>query len=628
MGLETIAVYSDADRNAEHVALADVAYRLGPAPANQSYLDVEALCRAIAETGADAVHPGYGFLSENSAFAQAVINAGARFVGPTPDAIEAMGSKVRAKELVGVAGTPVVPGYNGADQSPEGLAAAAVEVGYPLLIKAAMGGGGKGMRLVESPADFDAALAGAKRESMASFSDDVVLLERYLTAPKHIEVQILADAAGKTLYLFERDCSVQRRHQKVIEEAPAAGLDPAHRRAMGEAAAQAARAIGYVGAGTIEFIAEGDDFFFMEMNTRLQVEHPVTEAILGVDLVEWQIRIAAGEPLALEQDAFEIDGHAIEARVYAENPKRRFLPSTGQLHVVEFADNVRVDAGVRSGGEVTVHYDPMIAKVIAHAPTRAEAIGRLDDALAGSAIMGVEHNIGYLRNVLAHPTFVGGAYTTRLADEAQDELLPTDDAVGTAVGMAAWLASRSEADPWRTLDGFSINRASTQRLRFRRNRKTLEATITWSDPILVVSDDGEFAIEDLNVDATSFSARVAGKTVSGRWHAVGMHTANPQLFVARGGSTERLDIQWPDPQGRAPVAGQGGRIVAPMPGQIVSVAVKVGDKVKVDDVLVVLEAMKMEHSIRATVAGTVKQVLVDAGDRVEEEIELVVVESG
>ncbi len=627
MGISTIAVYSDADSDAEHVKLADTAVRLGEAPAPASYLNVNALTDAIRSTGADAVHPGYGFLSENSAFAQAVIDAGSRFVGPTPEAIEAMGSKVRAKELVSAAGTPVVPGYNGADQSPEGLAAEAAKIGYPLLIKAAMGGGGKGMRLVETPDAFEAALAGAKRESMAAFSDDIVLLERYLTSPKHIEVQILADQNGKTLYLFERDCSVQRRHQKVIEEAPAPGMDPGRRRAMGEAAARAAQAIGYVGAGTIEFIAQGDEFFFMEMNTRLQVEHPVTEAILGVDLVEWQLRVAAGESLGLDQDELSIDGHAIEARIYAENPKRRFLPSTGKLHIVDFADGVRVDTGVAEGAEVSVHYDPMIAKVIAHAPTRREAIAKLDRALAETAIAGVEHNVGYLRNVLTHASFTDGDYTTRLADDHQDELLPQDDVVGTAVGIAAWLDHRGDGDPWSAGDGFSINRVATMSLRFRRSRKTIEARVTMGESTVVETDDSTVVVENLAVAGSTFTARVDGTSVSGRWQVVGESAAGLQLFISRGGATERLDIQWPDPKGRAPVAGRGGRVVAPMPGQIVSVGVGVGDTVKIDDVLVVLEAMKMEHSIRATTAGKVSQVLVRAGDRVDEDVELVVVES-
>ena len=417
MGIETVAVYSDADAHAPHVRQAGRGDPHRSAPATRSYLDIDAVMAAVAATGADAVHPGYGFLSENADFAEACAAAGCIFVGPTAAAIRAMGSKIQAKKLVLEAGTPVVPGYLGDDQSAETLAERAQDVGFPLLIKASAGGGGKGMRLVTDAAGFGAALDGARREARSAFGDDRVLLERFLARPKHIEVQVLADTHGSTLYLFERDCSVQRRHQKVVEEAPAPTVDPELRARMGAAAVRAARAIDYVGAGTVEFICEGGKFYFMEMNTRLQVEHPVTEAILGLDLVEQQLRVAAGEALTFAQGDLAIRGHAIEARVYSENVRRNFLPSTGTLHRVVWPHTVRVDTGVETGAEIGVHYDPMMAKIIAHGADRAAAVVALREALRQTEIVGVEHNVPYLRNVLAHDAFLDGTYTTGLAED-------------------------------------------------------------------------------------------------------------------------------------------------------------------------------------------------------------------
>ncbi|HEY6597904.1 MAG TPA: biotin carboxylase N-terminal domain-containing protein, partial [Pseudomonadales bacterium] len=425
LGIETVAVYSDADRDALHVRSADHSVRIGEAPARDSYLRIDALVAAVKKSGADAIHPGYGFLAENADFAAACAGA-CTFVGPSADAIRAMGSKIEAKRIVSEAGAPVVPGYQ-LDQDPTKLADAARTIGYPLLIKASAGGGGKGMRIVRTPQEFANALSGARRESKAAFGDDAVLLERYLTAPKHIEVQILADSFGRTLYLFERDCSVQRRHQKVIEEAPAPTMTAHQRVGMGEAAVKAAAAIGYEGAGTIEFITEGDEYYFMEMNTRLQVEHPITEAILGLDLVEWQLRIADGERLPFAQEDLAIRGHAVEARVYAENPRRKFLPSTGRLVHVGFPVGVRVDTGVESGAEVTMHYDPMIAKVIAHADTRDAAIDRLNRALADCEIAGVEHNVAFLRNILGDAGFRSGRYDTGLIESRGPALIPAED---------------------------------------------------------------------------------------------------------------------------------------------------------------------------------------------------------
>ena len=619
LGIRTVAVYSDADAKALHVEQADDAVRLGPAPAAQSYLDQDAIMRAITASGADAVHPGYGFLSENADFAQAVSATGATFVGPAADAIRAMGAKIGAKTLVAEAGTPVVPGYNGADQDPQALAAQAAVIGFPVLIKASMGGGGKGMRQVDRAQDFAAALAGAKRESLAAFGDDTVLLERYLTAPKHIEIQILADTHGKTLSLFERDCSVQRRHQKVIEEAPAPTMTPELRSRMSEAAIRTARAVGYVGAGTVEFIAEGADFYFMEMNTRLQVEHPVTEAILGLDLVEWQLRIAAGERIAFEQDDVAIDGHAVEARLYAENTRSgRFLPSTGTLHRAAFGD-VRVDTAVRDGTEVTVHYDPMLAKVIAHGATRAQAVARLDAALRGTEIAGVEHNIAWLRNVLSHPEFAGGAYTTLMAEQHREELAPADNWHLTAAGLLGRALSPRDGSPWSRNDAFQINLPHEQTIRARRNRKGIEVPIVaHRDHHVVHTPGGELRFDDVEVADGLLSARVEGEPVRVRLVNVGQ-----DVFAIAGGTTERATIAEPDAGAFGRASERGGRVTAPMPGRIVSVAVAAGDRVRADAVLVVLEAMKMEHSIRSPADAAVEAVHCSVGDRVDEGIELV-----
>ncbi len=619
LGIRTVAVYSDADARALHVEQADDAVRIGPAPAARSYLDQDALVQAITASGADAVHPGYGFLSENADFAQAVSAAGATFVGPSADAIRAMGSKIGAKALVAEAGTPVVPGYNGEDQDPENLAAQAAVIGFPVLIKASMGGGGKGMRQVDRAEDFDAALAGAKRESLAAFGDDTVLLERYLTAPKHIEIQILADTHGKTLSLFERDCSVQRRHQKVIEEAPAPTVTPELRSRMSDAAIRAARAVGYVGAGTVEFIAEGADFYFMEMNTRLQVEHPVTEAILGLDLVEWQLKIAAGEPIAFDQDDVAIDGHAVEARLYAENTRGgRFLPSTGTLHRVAFGE-ARVDTAVRDGTEVTVHYDPMLAKVIAHGATRAEAVARLDAALRGTEIAGVEHNIAWLRNVLSHPQFSSGAYTTPMAERHGDELAPPDDWRLSAAGLLGHVLAQRDGDPWSRNDAFQVNLADEQTIRARRSRKAIEVPIvSHPDHYVVHTPGGALRFDDVHLADGLLSARIDGEPMRVRLVHVGQ-----DVFATAAGTTDRLTIAEPDAGAFGRASERGGRVTAPMPGRIVSVAVAAGDRVRTDAVLVVLEAMKMEHSIRSPADAAVAAVHCAVGDRVDEGVELV-----
>ena len=623
LGIRTVAVYSDADAQGLHVEQADDAVRIGPAPAPQSYLDQDAIVAAIAASGADAVHPGYGFLSENADFAQAVSATGATFVGPSADAIRAMGGKIGAKALVAQAGTPVVPGYDGAEQDPHALANQAARIGFPVLIKASMGGGGKGMRQVDRAEDFAAALAGAKRESLAAFGDDTVLIERYLTAPKHIEIQILADTFGKTLSLFERDCSVQRRHQKVIEEAPAPTVGPELRSRMSDAAIRAARAVGYVGAGTVEFIAEGGDFHFMEMNTRLQVEHPVTEAILGLDLVEWQLRIAAGERIAFDQDDLAIDGHAVEARLYAENTRgKRFLPSTGTLQRVAFGE-ARVDTAIRDGTEVTVHYDPMLAKVIAHGATRAQAVARLDAALRATEIAGVEHNIAWLRNVLHHPQFASGTYTTRMAELHADELAPPENWGLSAAGVLGHVLAQGDSDPWSRNDAFQINRAHEQTIRVRRNRKTLDISIVADrDHYVVHTPAGALRFEDVELAHGQLSALVDGERMR-----AGLVHAGRDVFAMADGATERLTIVEADVGRFGRASERGGRVTAPMPGRIVSVSVAAGERVRADAVLVVLEAMKMEHSIRAPAAAAIAAVHCAVGDRVDEGVELVSLES-
>ena len=633
LGVRTIAVHADADADALHVQLADEAVRIGPAPASDSYLNRDALLRAIRTSGATAVHPGYGFLSENADFAAAVEGEGAVFVGPPPAAIRAMGSKIEAKRLAASAGAPVVPGYAGDDQSAETLAREAEKIGYPVLVKASMGGGGRGMRVVARAEDLTGALASAKREAMAAFADDALLLERYLDSPKHIEIQILADAAGTTLSLFERDCSVQRRHQKVIEEAPAPTVDADTRRAMGEAAVAAARAVGYVGAGTVEFVVENDAFYFLEMNTRLQVEHPVTEAILGLDLVEWQLRIAAGERLAFDQDDLTVTGHAIEARLYAEGPRAatgggvNFLPSTGKLHRVSFPHGVRVDTGVRTGSEVSAHYDPLLAKVIAHGDDRPQAIATLRAALRSSEIAGVEHNVPWLLRVLDQPQFVAGTYTTGTVGEAGVALLPETDAVATAIAAVATVLAVQGDDPW-SPDGYQVNLPHEQTIRFRRARERIERrVVAEGGDHRVTGPDGEVHLEASSLVDGLFEARSQGASSEGTGIRARVTIAGPDVFVMRAGATARLTLVEPDAGAHDSVAKAGGRIVAPMPGQIVSVGVAEGDQVRADEVLVVLEAMKMEHQVRAPSSGTVTAVRCAPGDRVVEGTELVSVDA-
>jgi 3-methylcrotonyl-CoA carboxylase alpha subunit len=609
MGLGTVAVYSDADADALHVALADEAVRIGLPPASESYLNAGAILAAAKQTGAEAIHPGYGFLSENSEFAESCAAAGIVFVGPPPSAIRAMGLKDQAKALMAKAGVPVVPGYLGEDQSPKRLKEEAERTGYPALIKAVAGGGGKGMRRVNSKAEFAVALEGAKREAASAFGDDRVLIEKYIARPRHIEMQVFADNHGNAVHLFERDCSLQRRHQKVIEEAPAPGMPSAMRERMGEAAVKAALAVAYSGAGTVEFIADASEglkahrFWFMEMNTRLQVEHPVTEAITGLDLVEWQLRVAAGEKLPLAQDAIRLNGHAIEARLYAEDPRADFLPSTGTLERLHLPETVRVDSGVREGDPVTPFYDPMIAKVIAHADTREAGAAELAHALEETQIAGLRTNTAFLIRALKHPDFISGEIDTGFIPRHQAGLIPSKSEPSLhQLAEAALLLVRERErahrshDPWDRDDGF---------------RLAVEARETIN-----------FVVDGKRKSVQLIHHRDATLEVANAKAAVGAHTnavrlKSGDIAVFDHGETWTLSLYDPfaaaDEQGSA-----ADRVIAPMPGKVIQVLVRPGETVKRGAPLAVLEAMKMEHTLSAAADALVATVDVSPGDQVNE----------
>jgi 3-methylcrotonyl-CoA carboxylase alpha subunit len=627
MGIRTIAVHSDADAGARHVAMADVAVRIGPAPARDSYLNIDAVIAAARATGAQAVHPGYGFLSENAAFAEACADAGLVFVGPPAAAIRAMGGKSEAKALMQAAGVPTVPGYHGADQDPAHLAVEAARIGFPVLIKASAGGGGKGMRAVSDPARFADELAGARREAAAAFGDDRVLIERYLARPRHVEIQVFADTHKNAVYLFERDCSIQRRHQKVVEEAPAPGLDPAIRRRMGEAAVTAAMAIGYVGAGTVEFLLDADgSFFFMEMNTRLQVEHPVTEMITGQDLVEWQLRVAAGEPLPLAQDDLAIRGHAIEVRLYAEDPQRDFLPQTGRLDHLRFpaADaHVRVDTGVRAGDAISIHYDPMIAKIIVWDTTRRAAVRRLVAALAATQVAGLATNAAFLSAIAAHPAFAAADLDTRFIERHRADLLPAQGgADGRALALAALavVAARpaDPADPWARPVPWRMNEEAWEELTLRDAGAERRLTVVHrSDGLEVRTDAGTHrAGGTLEADGTLVA------TVDGLAERMAVVRTGDALVLFRHGGAVRLEIV--DPlAGADDTDTAAGRLASPMPGKVVALMVEAGQAVTRGEALLVLEAMKMEHTIRAPADGTVVTIRYRVGEQVSEGEDLV-----
>ena len=591
MGIATVAVYSDADAHAMHVSMADEAVHIGPAPARESYLKGDVILAAAKKTGAQAIHPGYGFLSENAEFADACAAAGIAFVGPPASAITAMGLKDRAKALMQKAGVAVVPGYLGENQEPKHLAAEASKIGYPVLIKAVAGGGGKGMRRVDSAAEFDAALEGAKRESKSSFGDDRVLIEKYVTRPRHIEMQVFADSHGNAVHLFERDCSLQRRHQKVIEEATAPGMPEAMRKAMGEAAVKAAKAVGYVGAGTIEFIADAseglkaDRFWFMEMNTRLQVEHPVTESITGYDLVEWQLRVAAGEKLPALQKDIHAKGHAVETRLYAEDPQKGFLPSIGKLERLHFPEGIRIDTGVRAGDTVSPFYDPMIAKVIAWDETREGAIAKLADALAQTQVAGVHTNNAFLIRCLRHPDFIAGNIDTGFIARHEADLLPhaamPQDVLNAAAHQLVREFARND-DPWSAQDGFRLAGKPEQTTSFMV--------------------DGKRVFVSLPVPHTN---------------AHTLRLANGDVAVIENGET--WTVKPYDPFEAADASGSASdRVTAPMPGKVIQLLARAGEKVKKGQPLAVLEAMKMEHTLAAPADATVDAVDVSQGDQVNE----------
>ncbi|MDA0274986.1 MAG: acetyl/propionyl/methylcrotonyl-CoA carboxylase subunit alpha [Proteobacteria bacterium] len=644
LGIRTVAVYSDADRDARHVAMADEAHRIGPAPARESYLDVAAILAAAKDSGAEAIHPGYGFLSENEDFATACAKAGIVFIGPSPEAIAAMGDKSAAKALMEKAKVPLVPGYHGDNQDPAFLAKEAGKIGYPVLIKASAGGGGKGIRAVEKAADFAASLEGAKREAKAAFGDERVLIERYLQRPRHIEIQVFADSHGNAVYLFERDCSVQRRHQKVLEEAPAPGMTPQRRREMGEAAVAAAKAIQYTGAGTVEFIAEQDGrFYFMEMNTRLQVEHPVTEMITGQDLVKWQLAVAAGEPLPLAQEQLAIHGHAIEARIYAENPAKKFLPSTGTLRrlrapvACEFrvaAGYLRVDSGVREGDTISPHYDPMIAKLIVWGETRAVALARLRAALAEYEIVGVSSNVEFLGRIAASKAFAGADLDTGLIERSRAELFPVDagatDEDLAAAALAELFAEQDHAtaqarasgdphSPWHIADGWRLNLGSHHAFVFAEGEKEHRVEVHFGDTGLRLSLDGRD--QSLAGAREGDGLRVTLGTKTFRARAFRDHA---QWHLFHDGLHHVLALR--DPAAVEGEEADGGSLAAPMPGKVIQVLVQAGAKVARGAPLLVLEAMKMEHTISAPRAGVVKKILYAAGEQVAEGAELLVLE--
>jgi 3-methylcrotonyl-CoA carboxylase alpha subunit len=622
LGMRTIAVFSLADAHALHRRLCDEAYLIGPAEPRESYLSVERLIDVAKKSGAECVHPGYGFLSESGDFADACAQAGVQFVGPPAAAIRAMGLKDRAKALMEKAGVPIVPGYHGERQDAKFLKERANEIGYPVLIKPAAGGGGRGLRRIDKEADFEAELEGAVREVAAAFGSGRVLVEKYVTTPRHIEIQVFADRHGNILHLGERDCSLQRRHQKVIEETPAPGMTEGLRAKMGAAAVEAARAVGYVGAGTVEFVADGskglraDGFWFIEMNTRLQVEHPVTEEITGLDLVAWQFRVAAGEKLPLTQAQVRFDGHAIEARLYAEDPENGFLPSTGPIVGLDLPADVRVESGVEAGSEVTPFYDPMIAKLIAHAPTREAALNRLTNALDHTLVAGVRTNIAFLGALCRAESFRQGKVDTAFIDRNLAALgaIPHDpDHAAAALGVARLLdddqaetAGAAEAaepnSPWAARDGFQLSGARSVIV-----------------PILI---DGQGADA-----AVSYGKDGMNVTVGGGAPAAGakVFEADDEAYVVRRGRQTRVRLK--DMSAATAEAGAGDGVVkAPMHGKVLQLFVAAGDAVAGGQRLAVIEAMKMEHTLRAPFAGVVVDVAVGAGAQVVEGAQIMVIE--
>ncbi len=632
LGVRTVAVYSDADAQAAHVQACDEAVHIGGAAVADSYLQWQRILDAALQTGAQAVHPGYGFLSENADFANACARAGLVFIGPGVAAIEAMGLKAASKQLMAKAGVPLVPGYHEADQSPALLASEAQRIGFPVLIKASAGGGGKGMRIVQQAADFDEALASCQREAKNSFGDDAVLIEKYVQRPRHIEIQVFGDTHGNVIHLHERDCSVQRRHQKVLEESPAPGLTHEMRERMGAAAVAAAKAVNYVGAGTVEFIVEqterGMDFFFMEMNTRLQVEHPVTEAVTGLDLVEWQLRIASGEPLPLTQAQVTVQGHAIEARICAETPDNDFLPAIGQLHVLKTppasrfqVSEVRLDSGVRQGDSISPYYDSMIAKLIVHGETREQALARLDAALAQLHIAGVQNNVAFIRRVIRTDSFAKAQLDTALIEREKAALFH-QQTVSTPQSIAAVVAAllRSEqhlsedwVDPWSVRQSWLMQGRSVRSFQFETQGETHTAALTClargGMRLQIAGHEAVFTWRD-----TAGQLQLTWGDQTLRCH-VYPNADDWHVFTDAGEACLRLSNPLAYETQDASI---GGNLAAPMPGKLLSFAVKTGDKVVAGQALAVMEAMKMEHTVAAPGNGTVAELLYAPGDQVAE----------
>ncbi len=641
LGVRTIAVYSDADRDALHVELADEAYLLGPPPAAESYLNANKLLQIAKAAGAQAIHPGYGFLAENAGFAEACAKVGIVFIGPPPDAIRAMGSKSAALELMSKAGVPVLPGYRGKDQSDEALTKAANGIGFPLMVKPTAGGGGKGMRIVTSAAGLKSAIDSSRREAVAAFGDGELLLERYLNRARHVEVQVFADTRGNTVHLYERDCSIQRRHQKVIEEAPAPGLSDALRERIGAVAVRAAESIGYVGAGTVEFLFDPDaakkkggsrdPFYFMEMNTRLQVEHPVTEMVLGLDLVEWQLKVASGEPLPKTHSELNLSGHAVEARVYAEDPERGFLPASGRLTHLRTPEGpgVRVDTGVRQGDVIGVHYDPMIAKLIAHGRDRAEAIRRLGRALERYEILGVTTNVAYLSRIVAHPSYAAADIDTGFIERHGQSLRRAEEQNSDAAVIAVLYLHAHDAipgqsplsntrSPWARLRGFRLNADAFEQVRLRAGEETRAFTLKRSRNEVEIGDGAQLYLCSARVgEDGGFDAHIDGRSVR-----AAASVAQGQVELWLKGRSHRFELV--DPNERRAAAQTGhGHLTAPMPGKIIAVLVEAGAQVSRGQPLVTMEAMKMEHTVAAPFDGVVETIRFGVGDLVSEGADLI-----
>jgi len=634
LGIASVAVYSSADRDAMHVEACDQAFCIGAASASESYLNAARILQVALDCGAEAIHPGYGFLSENADFARACEAAGIVFIGPSAAAIEAMGSKSEAKALMDTAGVPLIPGYHGADQQDERLAEESRRVGFPQLIKASAGGGGKGMRLVQRESEFDEALVSARRESLASFADDRVLIERYLTKPRHIEMQIFADSQGQCVHLFERDCSIQRRHQKVLEEAPAPGLDDKLRAQMGAAAVDCARAIDYVGAGTVEFLLDEDGcFYFMEMNTRLQVEHPVTEMISGQDLVEWQLRVAAGQPLPLQQAQIEMQGHAFEARIYAESPQRDFMPAAGRIQFLQLpviSPEVRVDTGVRCGDTIGINYDPMIAKLIVHGPDRSTALARLAHALRQFQILGLSTNLDFLGRLVAMPAFRVADFDTGFIGTHHEQLFVQDSeqrnralVLAAAALLPAFDSNPTEGhhSPWDLPDHWRMNLPSVEKLQLLQDEQQFEiVSRLQTDGWIFTCEQRDYRVDCGRIDAQRRWADIDGEHIE-----FAVLQGKGTIALVCDGQT--FEFELPDVLHDAQAnSAAAGHPQAPMSGAVVAVAVAVGDRVEAGDTLMVIEAMKMEHAITAQAVAKVSEVLFTIGDQVDEGETLIMLE--